>query len=300
MFKRIGLFLGVNFLVVTTISILLSVFNIQPYLTSNGLNIGSLAIFCLLWGMIGSLISLLLSKKMAKWMMGVEIIDPKITDPRVKPLLEMVERLSKTAGLPAVPEVGIYQSPEVNAFATGPSKRNALVAVSSGMLQKMSHNQIEGVIGHELAHISNGDMVTMTLLQGIINAFVMFAARIIAVVVVRAMQGDSRRGEASFGFAYHAIVFALQMVLMLLGSIAVAAFSRWREFHADAGGARYAGKEKMIAALEGLQNLHSVQDPKTDQEAFQALKISGGLKMSMLFASHPPLETRIKKLREAL
>jgi heat shock protein HtpX len=298
MLKRVGLFLIVNFLVITTISILFSIFNIQPYLTDSGLNVTSLLIFCLLWGMIGSFISLLLSKKMAKWMMGVEIIDPKATDPRTRPLLDMVERLAKEAGLPVCPEVGIYNSPEVNAFATGPSKRNSLVAVSSGLLKRMKGNQIEGVIAHELAHISNGDMVTMTLLQGVINAFVMFAARIIAMVVVRAMRGD-REGQGSYGFAYYGIVMLLQMVLMLLGSIVIAAFSRWREFHADAGGARVAGKEKMIAALEGLQQLQSIKDPQANQEAFQALKISSGGAMAMMFATHPPLEKRIQRLREA-
>ena len=298
MAKRVGLFLGVNLLVIMTISIIMSVFNIQPYLTSQGINYTGLMIFCLIWGMGGAFISLFISKWMAKTMMGVQIVDPQTNDPRLKELVSMVHGLSAEAGLPKMPEVGVYNSPEVNAFATGPSRSNSLVAVSSGLMQRMNHDQVEGVIGHEVAHIANGDMVTMTLLQGVINAFVMFLARILALVVVRAMSSGRDRGSP-YGFQYHMIVFALQMVLMVFGSMVVAAYSRWREFHADAGGARYAGKGKMISALQGLQQVYDIRDPKTDQEAFQAFKISNRSSMARLFATHPPLEERINRLKGA-
>lgn len=294
--KRIGIFLMVNFLVITTITLILNIFNIQPYLTQRGLNPGALMVFCLIWGMGGAFISLLMSKMMAKWMMGVKIIDPHTRDPHQQEYLRAVHSLAKKAGLSKMPEVGIYQSPEVNAFATGPSRRNSLVAVSSGLIQRMNREQRDGVIGHEIAHIANGDMVTMTLVQGVINAFVMFLARIIAYAVMRGMSRDNERG-VSTGLAYHGIVFVLQMIFMIFGSMAVSAYSRWREFHADAGGANYAGKEKMIAALEGLQQLHSIRDPRSDQEAFQALKISNDSKMAHLFATHPPLEERIRRLK---
>jgi heat shock protein HtpX len=298
MAKRIGVFLLVNILVISTISIVFSVFNIQPYLTQRGINPFSLMIFCLIWGMGGAFISLLLSKYMAKWMMGVKIVDAHTRDPIQQELIRTVHSLAKEAGLPKMPEVGIYESPEINAFATGRSRRSSLVAVSTGLLQRMNHDQVDGVVGHEIAHIANGDMVTMTLVQGVINAFVMFMARILAFAIMRAMsRGDSR--NVSRSFAYHGLVFALQMVFMIFGSMVVSAYSRWREFHADKGGAKYAGRQKMISALEGLQQMHNIQDPKTNQEAFQAFKISNTSKMAHLFATHPPLEERIRRLKEA-
>src|SRR5690606_37107750 len=175
--KRIFLFLAVNALVVITISTLMRLFGVEPYLQANGLNLESLAVFCLLWGMGGAFISLGLSRIMAKWMMGVKVIDPNTTDSNAQELVQTVYRLARAAGLSKMPEVGIYQSPEVNAFATGPTKARSLVAVSTGLLQRMRQDEVEGVLAHEVAHIANGDMVTMTLVQGVINAFVMFLAR---------------------------------------------------------------------------------------------------------------------------
>jgi len=290
MFRRIGLFLLVNFLVIITISLLLSILGIGHFITEQGLDFRALMMFCLVWGMGGSFISLALSKKMAVWMMGVKIIDPKTTDPTQRALVKTVHALAQKAHLPAMPEVGVYSSPEVNAFATGRSKRSSLVAVSSGLLQRMNNDEVEGVIGHELAHIANGDMVTMALLQGIINAFVMFAARAIAYIIMR-----GQRGRPS-PFMYFGLVMVLQMVFMVLGSLIVAWFSRIREFRADAGSAHIAGKQKMIAALQGLERTFNVRDKQHEQAAFQAFKISSHNGFIRFFSSHPPLKERIERL----
>lgn len=299
--KRIALFLGVNFLVIAVISFLSYFFNLQPYLARNGLNYGSLAVFCLLWGIVGSVISLLLSKVIAKWMMGVAIIDPRSATTSELALMQMVHDLAKKAGLPAMPEVGIYESPEVNAFATGPSRSNSLVAVSSGLLARMRRDEVEGVLGHEVAHIANGDMVTMTLLQGIINAFVMFFARVLAFFISRAFSkrdDDSSSDSSSISpLFYQLTVFVLEMVFMVFGMMVVAAYSRKREFRADAGSARLAGPQKMLHALQALQRTVEIQDSVHEQPAVQALKISGRSGLLKLFATHPPLEERIDALR---
>ena len=297
--KRILLFLAVNFLVVAVISFLLYLFDLQPFLSRYHLNVPSLAIFCLIWGMGGAFISLGLSRIMAKWMMGVKLIDPNTRDQDSCQVLEMVYRLSKKAGLPSMPQVGIYSSPEVNAFATGPTKNRALVAVSTGMLLRLKEHEIEAVIGHEVTHIANGDMVTMTLLQGIVNAFVMFLARLLGFVITRALasRGDRDRSEIS-PFAFQMIVFVLEICFMILGSMVVARFCRYREFRADAGGARLAGRDKMIAALEALQRLVSIKDDAKSQPAIQALKISSQGGFMRLFSTHPPLEERIARLQK--
>lgn len=295
--KRIVLFLVLNFAIVLFISFILNLFNIQPYLSQQGLDLYSLAIFCLIWGMGGSFISLFLSKWMAKWSMGVQIIDPSTTNQNQKELLMVVYALADKAGLPKMPEVGIYNSPEVNAFATGPSKGNALVAVSSGLLNKMDRGQIEGVLGHEVTHIANGDMVTMTLLQGVINAFVMFLARALAFALSRLFSGNRDEDRNASPIMYYGIVFVLEMVFMLFGTLIVAAFSRYREFRADAGGARLASPDKMISALQGLKRVYEIKDERTDQPAFQALKISGGKGVMRFFATHPPLDDRIDRLK---
>jgi heat shock protein HtpX len=285
-------------LVMTTISILLTVFNVKPFLNKNGLDYGSLMAFCLIWGMGGAFISLALSKVMAKWMMGVKIIDPNTNDAALRSLVDLVHRCSQQAGLKKMPEVGVYNSPEVNAFATGATKSSALVAVSSGLLNKMRREGLEGVIGHEVAHIANGDMVTMTLVQGVVNAFVMFAARVLAFVIMRGLSSSRDRDAPVSPFAYQMVVFVLQMVFMVFGSIAIASFSRFREFRADAGGARLAGRDKMIYALQSLKQLHDVKDPASQQEAFQALKISNASTMLKIFATHPPLDERIARLQK--
>lgn len=294
--KRVFLFLVLNFVVVLFISFLLNILNIQPFLTHHGINPAALAIFCLIWGMGGAMISLLLSKVMAKWMMGVQIIDPNTSDPHSKELLDIVHALANKAGLPGMPEVGIYESPEVNAFATGASKSKALVAVSTGLLRRLNRDQVEGVLGHEVTHIANGDMVTMALLQGVINAFVMFFARIIAFAINGWIGGreDEREGNP---LVYYGIVFALEMVFMLLGTLIVAGFSRRREFRADFGGARLSSPENMISALGALKKTIEIQDEKTDQPAFQSFKISSKGGFLRLFASHPPLDDRIASLK---
>lgn len=231
--------------------------------------------------------------------MGVKIIDPNTTDPSLKRLVQMVHNLAQKGGLPEMPEVGIFNSPELNAFATGPSKSNSLVAVSSGLINRMPPNQLEGVLGHEISHIANGDMVTMTLLQGIVNAFVMFFARVAAFAITsmmsRGRNEDSESSTSSFG--YQIIVFVLEMVFMILGSMVIAAFSRYREFRADKGGAHLAGSSNMIGALQTLQRNYEIQDDKTHQPAFQAMKISSNTGIMRLFASHPPLEERIARLK---
>ncbi|MFP5386202.1 MAG: protease HtpX [Bacteriovoracia bacterium] len=295
--KRIGLFLAVNALVIITISTVLNVLGVKPYITAYGLNYESLILFCLIWGMGGAFISLALSRIMAKWSMGVKIIDPNTHDSHHRELVQMVHELSRAAKLPAMPEVGIYESPEVNAFATGPTKARALVAVSSGLLARMKPAEIRGVIGHEVAHIANGDMVTMTLVQGVVNAFVMFLARVIAyaLTMTRGQEGEERQGTP---MTFFAVQFVLEIVFMILGSIVVAWFSRYREYRADSGGALLAGRENMIQALEGLKRTFENVD-SSPQPSVATLKISsrrGGF--MKYFSTHPPLEERIQRLRK--
>jgi heat shock protein HtpX len=287
--RRILLFLLVNILVVVTISIVLNFAGVRPYLTQHGIDFTSLMVFCLVWGFGGALISLALSRLMAKWMMGVQVIDPdKPGSTEEQWLVTTVHHLAREAGIDTMPEVGYYESPEPNAFATGPTKNRALVAVSSGLFQAMRKDEIEGVLGHEITHVTNGDMVTMTLLQGIINAFVLFLARVIAALLSRS---NDREGGSSYF-----MVMMIQMVLSFLGMIPLMAFSRWREYRADAGGARLAGRESMIRALQALLKAQNIKVP--DQPAaIAAFKISGT--GGSLFARHPPLEERIERLRNA-
>lgn len=298
MFKRVSLFLLVNFLVVLTVSVILNVLGVKPYLRSYGMDYPSLMAFCLVWGMGGAFISLALSRKMAKWMMGVRVIDPATGQSGELALVQMVHGLCQKAGLSSMPEVGIYESPEVNAFATGPTKSRSLVAVSRGLMQKMNRTELEGVLGHEIAHIANGDMVTMTLLQGVVNAFVIFLARAVAFALAQA--GRDRDEEHGFAFGtYYLLQFILEIIFMILGSLVVAWFSRHREFRADHGGAQVAGRPQMIGALQALQRCHELVDPRA-QPAVKALKIStrssGFLRF---FSTHPPLEERIARLQQA-
>lgn len=296
--KRVILFLFLNFLVVMMISLVLNLFNIRPFLSQYGINYSELMIFCLIWGMGGALISLALSRVMAKWALGVKPIDPHTNDPELRELLDTVHSLASDAGIP-MPEVGIYRSNEVNAFATGPTQSRSLVAVSTGLLQRMKENEVKGVLGHEITHIANGDMVTMTLLQGVVNAFVMFLARVLAY----AFSGLGRSRESNSGggsyMSYILFVYLFEIVFMIFGSMLIAAYSRWREFRADAGGARLAGKDNMIDALKTLRVLQEIKDPRTEQPAYAALKISTHGKKGLLhlFATHPPLEQRIERLR---
>ncbi len=282
--KRIFLFMAVNMLVMLTISFTLSMLGARPYLDARGLDIGALAVFCLVWGFAGSLISLAMSRKMAKWSMGVQLQTSG-------ELVETVHELSRRAGLPAMPEVGVYDSPEPNAFATGPSKSRSLVAVSTGLLDSMSKDEIEGVLAHEVAHIANGDMVTMTLIQGVVNAFVMFLARVIAFALSQNSDRDNRH------MTQWAVTMALELAFGLLGMIVVAWFSRHREFRADAGSAKLGGRDKMIAALRALQRRF---EPHDQQEAYAALKIAGGRSgLLALISTHPPLSARIEALARA-
>jgi heat shock protein HtpX len=296
--KRIFLFLVVNILIVTTISIILNLLNVKPFLNAHGLDYNSLMIFCLIWGFGGAFISLGLSRMMAKWMLGVRLIDPTTSNSHERELVETVHKLARAAGLTVMPEVGIYNSPEVNAFATGPTRNRSLVAVSSGLLNKMSQDELEGVIGHEITHVANGDMVTMTLIQGVVNAFVMFLARVLAYV----LSGIGNRGKSSGNsyLMFNVLVIVFQIVFMILGSLVIAAYSRYREFKADKGGAKLAGREKMISALQALQKVQEIRDQRVEKPAFQSMKIShkerGGL--FALFMTHPPLELRIERLRK--
>jgi len=298
MIKRVFLFLLVNFCVIIMLSFVLKLFHIDPFLQSHGLNMRQLLIFSLVWGMGGAFISLGLSKMMAKWLMGVHIIDAKTEDITLKNLLTTVTKLAREANLPTSPEVGIYESAEVNAFATGATKKSSLIAVSRGLLNKMNSQELEGVLAHEITHIANGDMVTLTLIQGVINAFVIFLARILAFVL--SGMGRNRNQPAASSFTYMLFVLLFEMIFMLLGSLVVACFSRYREYRADKGGADLAGKKKMIAALQALQKMQKLSAPSSTQPAFEAMKISNSSKKSFLwlFASHPPLDKRIERLEQ--
>lgn len=304
MAKRILLFVLTNVLVIATISIVLSLLGIRPYLTRAGLDLQALAGFCFVYGFSGALISLALSRQMAKWMQGVIVIDPQ--DPReFSWLVHTVHELARKAELPAMPEVGVYDSPEVNAFATGPTKARSLVAVSRGLLNQMSRDEIEGVLGHEVAHIQNGDMVTMTLIQGVVNAFSMFLARVIAFAVAQAVSSRDEKADLN-PVIFHLVAMICDIFLTILGSIVVCWFSRQREFRADAGSCRLTGGiQKMKAALEELGSLHGM--PIEAQPALATMKISSGnnrgrgagrIGLFSLFSTHPPLSERISKLEQ--
>lgn len=296
MFKRIFLFMLTNILVMVSVSIVLSVLGVNGYLTSAGINYSSLMIFCLVWGFVGSGISLLMSKFMAKKMMGVEIVDERGP---YGDLVRKVHALARASGLTKMPEVGIYHSPEVNAFATGPSRNNSLVAVSSGLLNQMNADEVEGVLAHEIAHVANGDMVTMALVQGVVNAFVMFFARIAAFALQNFLNGerDDDRPAAS-GWAYHISVIVFELAFSFLGMFIVAYFSRIREFRADKGGAQFAGKQKMISALRRLQQKIDMVDDS--QDAIKAMKISSKKGLMNFLSTHPSLDDRIAALERGI
>lgn len=294
--KRILLFFVVNIAMMVTISAVLALLGVGSYLQANGLDYGNLAAFCLVWGMGASVFSLLISRMTAKWMMGVRVIDPRAPG-EFGELVRTVHQLAQAARLPAMPEVGVYDNPEVNAFATGPSKSRSLVAVSTGLLRAMNKDEVDGVLAHEVAHIANGDMVTMTLIQGIVNAFVMFLARIAAFAISSAIAGrsDDEEQAPANPMIFHLVTIVFEIALGVLGAMVVAYFSRAREFRADAGGASLAGREKMRAALRRLAgNLDHID---TTHESIATLKISGtqGGLMALL-ATHPPLAERIRRL----
>ena len=281
--KRIFLFLLTNLAIVLTLTVVVSVLGV-----AGGPDLGSLAVFCLIWGMGGAFISLQMSRWIAKRATGVHLIDGRSGTAQLDWLYQTIERLTRQANLP-MPEVGVYESGEVNAFATGPSKSRSLVAVSAGLLRAMRQEEVEGVLAHEVSHIANGDMVTMTLLQGVMNAFVMFFARVIASVVTRS--DDNRRGG---GGMYFLVVIVLQIVLGILASLITAWFSRYREYRADAGGAHLAGRERMLGALRRLAANRELVD--TSHQALATMKINDLPAWAALFSTHPRLEDRIAAL----
>ena len=293
--KRILLFVLTNLAIMVTLSIVMSLLGVSGYVGRGGrVDYSALMVFCLVWGMGGAFISLLISRWMAKTTMGVQLINGQTGNRDFDWLFRTVARLAQQAQLP-MPEVGIYDSPEVNAFATGPSRSKSLVAVSTGLLRTMRPEEVEGVLAHEVAHIQNGDMVTMTLLQGVVNAFVLFFSRIIASMVRSATASDDSR-DGSY-FLSFIVTIVLDIVFGILGSIIVAWFSRAREFRADAGGAALAGRGNMIAALRRLQGAQQLVD--NNEPALATLKINGGTKKWMLLLStHPPLEVRIRALEQ--
>ena len=260
-----------------------------------GISLGSnagLLFFAAVIGFGGAFVSLAISKWMAKRSMGVQVIEQPRNEAE-RWLLETVTRQAAAAGI-KTPEVGFYDAPEINAFATGPSRNNALVAVSSGLLRAMSRDEAEAVIGHEVSHVANGDMVTMALIQGVVNTFVIFLSRVVGRAIDAAISGNRDGGP---GLAYFGIVMVLDMVFGLLASIVVMWFSRHREFRADAGGAQLAGRPKMIAALEKLGQTYGAS---TLPSSIRAFGISGGVAHGLrkLFMTHPPLAERIQRLRE--
>ena len=290
---RIVLFVLTNLAVMALLAIVVKLTGIDAYTyRRGGLNLQALLVMAAVMGMGGSFISLAMSKWMAKMSVGAQVI----SQPRNATeqwLVDTVRRHAEKAGI-GMPEVAIYDAPEMNAFATGMSKNSALVAVSSGLLQSMDREQVDAVLGHEISHVANGDMVTMALIQGVLNTFVIFLARVIGTVVDRALSGNRDGGGG--GFAYFAIVMVLQLVLGALASLVVMAFSRWREFRADAGGARLAGRGAMISALERLAGNRG---ENTLPKAIAAFGISGEGGVARLFMSHPPLAERIAALRAA-
>jgi heat shock protein HtpX len=286
---RVLLFLATNFAIVTVLWIVLSILGLTAQ-TGPGL-----VIMALVLGFGGSIISLFMSKWMAKRSMGVQIIEQPQT-PFEQWLFEVVRRQSEQSGI-RMPEVGIFDQPDPNAFATGWNRNDALVAVSTGLLQHMSRDEVEAVVGHEVSHVANGDMVTLTLIQGVLNTFVIILARIIGGIVDSALRGSDEQGGVGIG--YFVVSIIAEIVLGFLASIIVMWFSRWREFRADAGGARLAGREQMIGALRALQRVHEPRDLPAGE--FAAFGISGGIGegLKKLFASHPPLEARIAALEAA-
>jgi heat shock protein HtpX len=285
--KRILLFLLTNLAIMVTLSIVLSLLGVAGYIQPDGgINHTALLVFAFVWGMGGAFISLLMSRFIAKKSLGVKLVNGQTGQADLDWLHTTVSRLAQQANLP-MPEVGYYDSAEVNAFATGPSRSKSLVAVSSGLLSNMRREETEGVLAHELAHIQNGDMVTMTLIQGVVNAFVLYLSRVIAGIVRNAVD---ERYAMILSFV---VTIALDILLGVLGMMIVAWFSRAREFRADAGAASLAGREKMIAALRRLQTTTRLID--TAEPELATLKINNRRAM-MLFATHPPLEARIQAL----
>lgn len=290
--KRIFLFLATNFAVMLVLSVVLNLLGVNRFLMGSGINIPQLLVFSMVIGFAGSLISLFISKWMAKRSTGAYVIDPQ--NPRNQQeawLVSTVHQLADNAGI-GHPEVAIYEG-EPNAFATGAFKNDALVAVSTGLLNTMTQEEVMAVLGHEVAHVANGDMVTLTLIQGVVNTFVVFFSRIVGYVVDRVILKNERDGV---GMGYYAAVIVSEIVFGILASMIVAWFSRWREYRADAGAAKLLGSPTpMINALARLGGVETSDLPKS----FEASGIAGGRSFGALFASHPPIEDRIRALQQS-
>jgi heat shock protein HtpX len=287
--KRIILFLLTNLAVMLVMSVVLSLLGVNRYLTANGLNLGALMVYSLVVGFTGSIISLLLSKPMAKWSTGAHVIESPSTTTELW-LVDTVRKLADRAGI-AMPEVAVYEG-EPNAFATGAFKNSALVAVSTGLLESMNKEEVEAVLGHEIAHVANGDMVTLTLIQGVVNTFVVFLARVVGSLVDKTVFRNNGEGR---GVGYMVTVFACEILFGILASIIVAWFSRYREFRADAGSAKLLGSpQPMVRALARLGGL---EPPEHMPETFKSFGIHGAQSgFTALFATHPPIEARIAAL----
>ena len=293
MAKRVFLFLATNLAILVVLSIAMAVLQSLGILDFAGQQ-GSLLVFCVIYGFGASFVSLLMSRWIAKRAMGVKLVDGHTGNADVDWLYNTIGNLARQANLP-MPEVGIYDAPEVNAFATGPSRKRSLVAVSTGLLRSMDRNEVEGVLAHEISHIANGDMVTMTLIQGVVNAFVIYLSHVVAGIVRNFLSGDRGRGGGGGGFLiYYAVYFAAQILFGIVGSMITAWFSRGREFRADAGAAALGGSGNMIAALKRLQASTAPID--TQNRELATLKIAGGRSLMHLLATHPPLEARIAAL----
>ncbi len=289
--KRILLFLGTNLAIVMVLSVSMRLLGVEPYLNANGLNLTSLLIFAAVMGFGGSFISLAISKWSAKKSMGVHVIETPSNSTEFW-LVETVRKYAAEAGI-TMPEVGIYDAPDVNAFATGMSKNGSLIAVSTGLLQQMTREEAEAVLGHEVSHAANGDMVTLALIQGVVNTFVMFLSRVIGSLVDKIVF----KTERGHGPAFFVTMIVAELVLGILASIIVMWFSRQREFRADRGGAHLAGRKNMIAALERLNTLHP--QPLPDKMAAFGISGGGGNGIRRLFMTHPPMEERIAALKAA-
>ncbi|WP_347259706.1 protease HtpX [Rudaea sp.] len=291
---RIVLFLLTNLAIMLVLSVVASIFGLDRWAyTHTGINLAGMLVFCALFGVGGSLVSLLLSKTMAKMSVGAQVIaQPRNASEQW--LFNTVAQHAKNAGI-GMPEIAVYDAPEMNAFATGASRNHALVAVSTGLLQSMNRDEVSAVLGHEISHVANGDMVTLALIQGVVNTFVMFLARVLGSVIDNAISGNRDNREGGYGIGYFVITMVLQMVLGVLATMIVMWFSRWREFRADAGGAQLGGRANMISALRTLSGAH---DDAGLPKALVAFGIAGGGGMARLFMSHPPIAERIAALQK--
>ncbi|MDX1654508.1 MAG: protease HtpX [Candidatus Competibacteraceae bacterium] len=291
--KRIVLFLATNLAVVLVLGVVVNLLGANRFLSAQGIDMTALLLFAAVFGMGGSLISLLMSKSIAKWSTGAQVIQQPRSEAECW-LVETVQVQARKVGI-GMPEVAVYHSPAPNAFATGADRNNALVAVSTGLLENMNRDEVEAVLAHEVSHVANGDMVTLALIQGVVNTFVIAAARVVGLVVDRALQGGNTAEYRGPGIGYWITSLVAELLFGVLATIIVMWFSRWREFRADAGSADLVGAGKMVAALRRLQAAHQPSRLPAQMQAFGI--IGGGRGLARLFMSHPPLEERIAALQ---